>query len=946
MSTFTTEQIRSLSPDAASFDAAKSNSSPAKWRDLGRSERALWGVCKGSADYTVAVSLGEGMDFRCNCPSRKRPCKHGLALLLIHSAAPLAEIAETAWIVEWFSKREETSKKRAEKVEKAVAKAQEAPTLDPAKVAEKLESRDELLSAAVDRLQAFLDDALRTGLATLPARGDSFATLAARLVDDKAPSLANRVRSLEEVLGRGEHWPAAFCDLAAATALLLQTWKERTALDAELVHEVRLQSGLSLKEEDALASGERLSDTFLVVGQRVEDLPRVRMMRSWIFGSRSGRLLTELKFSVNGQAFPGELLSPGQAFSADAVLSPGRRRERVFLPLRKAAMLSDIAQLGCTDLDAAQQQIAEVLAACPWTRQFPLLLSHVRLGFARQQACLIDRAGRSWPLAQQNPWDLFGRSAGRPCSLFGFWDGSAFEVLSLIQDSQVTPLPESPLRPPQFALDPSLIPVIQGLRSEDGLSVPHPELNDLLLRPGLSPAWKFLLARAASRALELAAAEFPALPAEAAADFAAAEQLLPPPMAEYLARLERDSALRLEAEAEITSRGWFLPIQLMPFEALESGRKLPAGWLAAYGPRGRWLLSLNLAWKERLKDLPPQATADELKTTWLEGTPEARLAALPGLAALGRQALLDCLRQTWKADKAELRQSALTQLLPLADKDDIPFLEECLRDRSDKVRQLALATLNTLPDSASAAAFAEHAKSLFRGDSIRPPDIIEAPWKDFTPSRKDHPAPSLATLENFASLFPLQAWESISGRPPKAMIAALSKDDSAPFLLAGLLAAAKLFPSRDDEILPLLHWYYHQAPRALLARQGSNVDDTVRSLLETAPDSLRSACLRLLPEHDLKQLAGRYLPRDPEPDLWQTLMTRIPCTYDTHDFYQRAITSAPIPLIRQLLDSQLTEQAEAAITQTWHIGHFRKLREIALARLDLHQRLDKLGRAP
>ena len=40
----------------------------------------------------------------------------------------------------------------------------------------------------------------------------------------------------------------------------------------------------------------------------------------------------------------------------------------------------------------------------------------------------------------------------------------------------------------------------------------------------------------------------------------------------------------------------------------------------------------------------------------------------------------------------------------------------------------------------------------------------------------------------------------------------------------------------------------------------------MRSLLEAAPDSLRSACLRLLPEHDLKQLAGRYLPRLPEPD--------------------------------------------------------------------------------
>ncbi|MFC6750247.1 SWIM zinc finger family protein [Deinococcus aquaticus] len=47
---------------------------------------SLWGECQGSGQtpYLTGVDLS-GPAFRCSCPSRKFPCKHALALLLLHA---------------------------------------------------------------------------------------------------------------------------------------------------------------------------------------------------------------------------------------------------------------------------------------------------------------------------------------------------------------------------------------------------------------------------------------------------------------------------------------------------------------------------------------------------------------------------------------------------------------------------------------------------------------------------------------------------------------------------------------------------------------------------------------------------------------------------------------------------------------------------------------------
>jgi hypothetical protein len=91
----TTEAVLALAPDDASAKAARGLISPAKWPLRGADDTAVWGECQGSGSrpYQTQVYLA-GPAFRCTCPNRKFPCKHGLALLLM-KARPETLLAST-----------------------------------------------------------------------------------------------------------------------------------------------------------------------------------------------------------------------------------------------------------------------------------------------------------------------------------------------------------------------------------------------------------------------------------------------------------------------------------------------------------------------------------------------------------------------------------------------------------------------------------------------------------------------------------------------------------------------------------------------------------------------------------------------------------------------------------------------------------------------------------
>ena len=114
----TADQVTAIVPDAASLKAGRGLATPRKWELLGADEEALWGLAIGSGKnpYQTRVSLSD-LATKCSCPSRKFPCKHAIALMLIATGEPasLSEKTRPDWLKEWLESRAERQEKSAAK---------------------------------------------------------------------------------------------------------------------------------------------------------------------------------------------------------------------------------------------------------------------------------------------------------------------------------------------------------------------------------------------------------------------------------------------------------------------------------------------------------------------------------------------------------------------------------------------------------------------------------------------------------------------------------------------------------------------------------------------------------------------------------------------------------------------------------------------------------------
>ena len=68
-----------------------------RWVSLGRSERAAWGRCQGSAatPYETVVAADRPSTTSCSCPSRHRPCKHAVGLADLAADGQIADHRRT-----------------------------------------------------------------------------------------------------------------------------------------------------------------------------------------------------------------------------------------------------------------------------------------------------------------------------------------------------------------------------------------------------------------------------------------------------------------------------------------------------------------------------------------------------------------------------------------------------------------------------------------------------------------------------------------------------------------------------------------------------------------------------------------------------------------------------------------------------------------------------------
>ena len=313
----TTDHVLALAPDAASAKSGKSLAVPKAWLALGQSEGTVWGECQGSGrePYRTQVDLSE-LAFRCSCPSRKFPCKHGLGLLLILAGQPAAvpQATPPAWVVEWLATRAKSAERREQRQQKAADPADDDRRA--ASQAKAAAAREAKVNAGMRELGIWLRDQLREGLASAPSRAPAaFERIAARMVDAQAPGAARLLRAISGTPASGEGWQGRLLEQLARLHLLVEGHACLTALTPEEQADLRGLLGFTMSQEELLrGAGQR--DRWLIIGRRVEDEDRLRVQRTWLWGQACAAPALILAFSMAGQPLDYSLL-PGTIIDAD-----------------------------------------------------------------------------------------------------------------------------------------------------------------------------------------------------------------------------------------------------------------------------------------------------------------------------------------------------------------------------------------------------------------------------------------------------------------------------------------------------------------------------------------------------------------------------------------------------------------------------------------------------
>jgi hypothetical protein len=444
VATWTSEQVLALAPDSASAKNGKGLATPSKWRSLGKSSQAVWGECQGSGKdpYRTQIDLGEPA-FRCSCPSRKFPCKHGLALflLLVEQSGNFQDAEPPVWVSDWLVSRSQREEKQKQKLE------QSAPAANPAAQAKRAAERHRKVTAGVQELQLWLTDLIRQGLAVAQTKPYSFwEQPAARAIDAQAPGLARMLREMAGIPHSGVGWTERLLEQLGKLHILIEGFQRLESLPVDIQADIRTQIGwaqdrVELLVEEREQSNRVMRDCWLVLGQSVEEEEKLRVSRSWLWGRTSDRSALILQFAYGNQPFDLHLM-PGSTFEAELVFFESAYPLRALIKTRSDVSTSLDLLPGCEAIDAAIAAYINAIARNPWLERFPMSIQNVIPIQIESAWSIRDRAGKLLPIPNhfERNWSLLALSGGHPITIFGEWNGRYFSPLSIWTNQEFYPI--------------------------------------------------------------------------------------------------------------------------------------------------------------------------------------------------------------------------------------------------------------------------------------------------------------------------------------------------------------------------------------------------------------------------------------------------------------------------------------------------------------------------
>ena len=426
----TEDQILILAPDESSKKSGKDLANPAKWVSKGANDLALWGECQGSGSkpYQTQVDL-INIAFKCSCPSRKFPCKHGLGLLLLYTRQKNSFTTgdAPAWVTDWLNKRIEKQEKQIEKKDKPV---------DETAQAKRQQARQLKVSDGIEELNAWIKDIVRNGIMSIPEKGPAFfENVSRRLIDAQAPGLAGMVRSLGETNFYTEGWPARFMDQLLRIYLIVEGFKNSASLSESLQQDIRTGIGF-IQNQDELKEQSGIMDTWLVLGKQSIEVDTVTTEKFWLYGTQTNTYALLLQFIVRGQGVQYSF-TPGMFVQAELVFFPSISPMRALVKQQIAtgAVTRFSKFTGWRKIAEAESEASSQL---PFRSERPFIVNQLKPVLYNQQWWLQDEDNKIMLIRNEykNIWKLLSLSGGKPMDMAVIGREDQFEPLGVWQNDE------------------------------------------------------------------------------------------------------------------------------------------------------------------------------------------------------------------------------------------------------------------------------------------------------------------------------------------------------------------------------------------------------------------------------------------------------------------------------------------------------------------------------
>ncbi len=422
---FTQEQILKLAPDDASAKAGQQLANSAKWVVKCSHEKALWGDCHGSGKtpYKTIIDLNN-LAFKCTCPSRKFPCKHGIGLLLLftNNKDVFSQESEMAPHVEdWIGKRQvktETVKEQKPVDEKAQQK--------------RIDARKKKIDSGVEELRLWLKDNIRTGIAGVPQNIYNFnQNIIARMVDSQAGGLANELRKINKIDFFREGWQKSLTKQLAKIYLLTEAYQNRASFPDDLNNEINSLIGWNSSKEEVLSSQTSVQDEWVVLSINTEAEGNLHVEMIWLYGRHKEQFGLILNFYVGNQ-LPQNLFVVGMSVVASVVFFPSIYPMRMLVK-EQFEILHTFEEIEISEkntVNAFFEKITRVFAQNPFVDKIPSIVQSVKIVYEGDDWYIVNQEKQAITIHNPMPecWKILSISKAKPFSCFGIYENETFEI--------------------------------------------------------------------------------------------------------------------------------------------------------------------------------------------------------------------------------------------------------------------------------------------------------------------------------------------------------------------------------------------------------------------------------------------------------------------------------------------------------------------------------------